>query len=254
MQRIILYDIPCKLPKKQWAPNPSKTRFCLGHKNLPYEVIWVDFGDIAATMKGIGASPTAGQRYTVPVIKDPNTGAVVSDSHAIAKYLDKTYPDKPLIPHGTHVLIETFETLFLNTVTAPSFKLLMARTLEIQSDINREGFIKSRLKMSKQTRWEDMAPEGKAQEMWAALKRGLGVVDGWYQKSGGRWIMGDTFSFADIVVASWTGAWWNAILNEQERQEVHALHGGRWARLLADVNAQCNTDLGSFEKRSRSFL
>ncbi|KAG1841903.1 hypothetical protein DFJ58DRAFT_732251 [Suillus subalutaceus] len=92
MQPIILYDTPCKLPKKQWAPNPSKTRFCLGHKGLPYEVVWVEFCDIAATMKGIGASPTAGERYTVPVIKDPNTGAVVSDSHAIAKYLGRDLP------------------------------------------------------------------------------------------------------------------------------------------------------------------
>ncbi|KAG1841902.1 hypothetical protein DFJ58DRAFT_807280 [Suillus subalutaceus] len=226
MQPIILYDIPSKLPKKQWAPNPSKTRFCLGHKGLPYEVIWVELCDIAATMKGIGASPTAGERYTVPVINDPNTGVTISDSHAIAKYLDETYPDKPLIPHGTHVLVETFETLFLNTVMGP---------------------------MARETRWEDMAPEGKAQEMWTALKKGLGVVDGWYQKSGDRWIMGDTFSFADIVVASWI-AWWNVVLNEQECREVHALHGGRWARLLADVNTECNTNLGSFAERRLSFL
>ncbi|KAG2358175.1 hypothetical protein BDR07DRAFT_1473211 [Suillus spraguei] len=253
MQPIVLYDIPCKLPKKGWAPNPSKTRFCLGHKGLPYEVVWVEFCDIAATMKAIGASPTAGKRYTVPVIKDPNTGALVSDSHAIAKYLDETYPDKPLIPRGAHVLVETFETLFINTVMTPSFKLLMARTLEIQNDISREAFIASRLKMSRETRWEDMAPEGKIQQMWAAFKRGLGVVDGWYQKSEGRWIMGDTFSFADIVVVSWM-VWWNTVLNKQERQEVHALHRGRWVHLLADVNAECNTDLGSFEKHSHSFL
>jgi glutathione S-transferase len=252
MQPIILYDIPCKFPKKKWAPNPSKTRFCLGYKGLPYEVIWVEFCDIAATMKGIGASPTAGQRYTLPVIKDPNTDSVVSDSHAIAKYLDETYPDKPLMPHGTHVLIGTFETLFVNTVLMPSVKLLAVRTLEIQNDISREMFIESRLKMFRETRWEDMAPEGKAQEMWATLKKGLGVVDGWYQKSGGRWIMGDTFSFADIAVASWTVVWWNAVLNEQECQELHALHGGRWARLLADVNTECSTDLGSFEEDSSS--
>ncbi|KAG1728492.1 uncharacterized protein EDB91DRAFT_853825 [Suillus paluster] len=253
MQPIILFDIPSKLPNKEWAPNPSKTRFCLGHKCLPHEIIWVEFPDIAATMKGIGASPTAGERYTLPVIKDPNTGAVVSDSHAIAKYLDETYPDKPLIPRGAHVLIETFESLFINTVLNPAFRLLMVRTLENLNDSSREYFIDSRLKMFRETHWEDMAPEEKAQQMWAALKKGLGVVDGWYQKSGGRWIMGDTFSFADIVVVSWM-AWWNAILNEQERQEIHALHGGRWARLLADVNSECNTDLGSFDEHSRSFL
>ncbi|KAG1735229.1 hypothetical protein EDB19DRAFT_1115190 [Suillus lakei] len=253
MQPIILYDIPSKLPTKRWAPNPSKTRFCLGYKGLPHEIIWVEFCDIALTMKGIGASPTAGERYTLPVITDPNTGAVVSDSHAIAKYLDETYPNKPLIPHGAHVLVQTFETLFISTVLKPSSRLLMARTLEIQNEMSRELFIESRLKMFRETRWEDVAPAEKTQQMWAALKKGLGVVDEWYLKSGGRWIMGDIFSFADIVVVSWV-AWWSAILNEQERQEIHALHGGRWARRLADVNSECNTDLGYFEKHNRSFL
>ncbi|KAG1863936.1 hypothetical protein C8R48DRAFT_773154 [Suillus tomentosus] len=63
---------------QKWAPNPSKTRFYLGHKGLPYEVIRVKFRDIAATMKDIAASPTAGKSYTdVPAIKDPNTGMVV---------------------------------------------------------------------------------------------------------------------------------------------------------------------------------
>ncbi|KAG2106570.1 uncharacterized protein F5147DRAFT_837800 [Suillus discolor] len=197
----------------------------------------------------IGASPTAGKRYTVPAIKNLNTGIVVYGSHAIAKYLDET--DKLLIPRGAHVLVETSETPYINTVMMPSFKLLMTRTLETQNDISWQVFIQSRLKMFRETHWEDMAPEGKAQQMWAALKKGLGVVNGWYQKSGGRWIMGNTFSFTDIVVVSckWI-VWWNAILNKQERQEVHTLHGEKWARLLVDVNAGCNTDLGSCEEHS----
>jgi glutathione S-transferase len=215
----------------------------------------VEFPDIAATMKSLGASPTAGGVYTVPVIKDPNTGAVVSDSHAIAKYLDETYPDKPLIPRGAHILLQTFESLLLNTVLKPSSRLLAARCLEIQNESSRGYFIETRLKMFKETTWGDVAPEAMAQQQWAALKKGLGVVDEWYQKSGGRWIMGDTFSFADIVVVCWV-VWWDAILNEKERQEIHALHGGRWERLLADVNSECNTDLGSLGERhvGRSFL
>ncbi|OAX41662.1 hypothetical protein K503DRAFT_735171 [Rhizopogon vinicolor AM-OR11-026] len=253
MQPIILYDIPNKLYKGGWAPNPTKTRFCLGHKGLPHEIILVEFPDIATTMKSIGASPTAGGKYTVPVIKDPNTGAVVSDSHAIAKYLDDTYPDKPLIPRGAHVLMQTFESLFMNTVLKPSSRLLAVRTLELQKDTSREFFITTRLKMLRETSWGDVAPEDKAREQWAALKKGLGEVDGWYQKSEGRWIMGDVFSFADIVVAGWL-VWWDAILNEEERQEIYALHGGRWGRLLTDLNSECNTNLGSFGEQSRSFL
>jgi glutathione S-transferase len=159
----------------------------------------VEFLDIAATMEIIGASPTAGGMYTVPVIKDPNTGAVVSDSHTITKYLDETYPDKPLIPRRAHVLLQTFESLFMDTVLKPSSRLFMARTLEIQNDSSRVFFVETRLKMFWETRWSNIAPEDKAQQQWAAFS----VVDEWYQKSGGGWIMGDVFSFADIVVVSW---------------------------------------------------
>lgn len=206
-------------------------------------------------MKSIGASPTR-EGYTVPVIKDPNTGAVVSDSHAIAKYLDEIYPDKPLIPRGAHVLVQTFESQFRTVVLKPSLRLLMARSLEmVQNDTSREFFIERRLGMLRETSWRDVAPEGKVQEQWAALKKGLGVVDEWYQMSGGRWLMGDIFSFADIVVVCFL-VWWDVILKEEERQEIYALHGGRWRRLLTDVNAECNTDLGSFEecRTLRSFL
>src|SRR5205807_8963152 len=140
--------------------------------------------------------PTAGGKYTVPVIKDPNTGAVVSDSHAIAKYLDDTYPDKPLIPRGAHVLMQTFESLLMSIVLKPCYRLLAARTLELQKDTSREFFITTRLKIFRETSWGDVAPEAKAREQWTALKKGLGEVDGWYQQSGGRWIMGDVFSFA----------------------------------------------------------
>jgi len=54
--------------------------------------------------------------------------------------------------------------------------------------------------------------------------------------------MGDTFSFADMVVACRT-MWWNTILDDEKREELHSLNGGRWARVLAAVNAECGTDL-----------
>lgn len=42
--------------------------------------------------KGITHPP-----HTLPAIEDPNTGAFIMDSIAIATYLDKTYPDTPIV-------------------------------------------------------------------------------------------------------------------------------------------------------------
>ncbi|KAG1727810.1 hypothetical protein EDB19DRAFT_1929801 [Suillus lakei] len=220
MQPIILYDIPSKVPKDIWAPNPAKTRFCLAYKGLPYTIVWVEFKDIPMTMKRVGASTTEGGRYTLPVIKDPNTGVVVADSLAIAEYLDKTYPEEA--SHTTR-------------------RQRYYRTLEIQNNSSREYFVQTRLELLGETRWEAVT-KSNVQQQWEDFKKGLDEIDKWYQKSGGKWIMGDTFSFADMVVACRT-MWWNTIFDEEQLRELHSWNGGRWARVLADVNAECGTDL-----------
>jgi glutathione S-transferase len=68
----------------------EKVRLVLDYKGLAYRKIEV--------VPGIGQLELfrmSGQRQ-VPVLKDGNT--VVSDSTAIALYLDKKYPDRPIIP------------------------------------------------------------------------------------------------------------------------------------------------------------
>lgn len=191
-------------------------------------------------MKAIGASPTTGDMYTLPVIEDRNTGAIISDSLAIAEYLDKTYPQKQIIPHGANILMRMFEPTYCSVAYGKAVKYILARTLTIQNESSREYFISTRLAMVGESRWEAMRE--KSQEQWEDWKKGLDEIDKWYQKSGGKWVMGDTFSFADMVVACRT-IWWNAILDEEQRREFHSLNGGRWVQVLADVNAECGTDL-----------
>ncbi|MEM8810492.1 MAG: glutathione S-transferase family protein [Cyanobacteria bacterium P01_G01_bin.38] len=68
----------------------EKVRLVLDYKQLPYKTIEVTPGVGQVDLYRI-----SGQRQ-VPVLKDDST--VVPDSTAIAKYLDQTYPNRPLIP------------------------------------------------------------------------------------------------------------------------------------------------------------
>lgn len=68
----------------------EKVRLILDYKGLAYKKIEVTPG-----VGQLDLYRMAGQRQ-VPVIKDEKT--VVGDSTAIAKYLEKTYPDRPLLP------------------------------------------------------------------------------------------------------------------------------------------------------------
>ncbi|WP_309744421.1 glutathione S-transferase family protein [Chamaesiphon sp. OTE_20_metabat_361] len=68
----------------------EKVRLVLDYKGLAYRKI-----EVMPGMGQLDLFRMSGQRQ-VPVLKDGNK--IVADSTAIALYLDKTYPDRPIIP------------------------------------------------------------------------------------------------------------------------------------------------------------
>ncbi|SJK98973.1 uncharacterized protein ARMOST_02252 [Armillaria ostoyae] len=109
---ITLYDLPSKAANSPGTMITWRTRYALNLKNLLYQTVYVELPDIEALAKKISAAPTSTKPddvspfYTIPIIQDDSTGAVISDSAAIAAYLDKTYPSSGpvLIPAGTMTL------------------------------------------------------------------------------------------------------------------------------------------------------
>ena len=81
-----LYDLATADPKLRFSPYCWRVKMALAHKGLGWEEIPVHFAD-----KDRLPQPNVG---TVPVLVDDSS--VVSDSWAIAEYLDERYPDKPL--------------------------------------------------------------------------------------------------------------------------------------------------------------
>lgn len=91
----------------------EKVRLILDYKGLEYRKI-----DITPGLGQVELVRLSGQRQ-VPVLKDGSE--VIADSTAIAEYLEKTYPDKPIIPtepklRGLTLLMEQWadESIGLN--------------------------------------------------------------------------------------------------------------------------------------------
>jgi glutathione S-transferase len=83
---IVLYDLAGADPDVRFSPYCWRTRFALAHKGLPVETVpWRFTERDAIAFSGQGK---------VPVIQDD--GKVVSDSWAIAEYLDERYPSPTL--------------------------------------------------------------------------------------------------------------------------------------------------------------
>ncbi|OCH88479.1 hypothetical protein OBBRIDRAFT_758180 [Obba rivulosa] len=244
---ILFYDIPGNgTADKAWSPNTWKTRYTLNYKGIPYKTVWVEYPDIAGLCKEIGAAPTSYEpdgtpSYTLPVIKDPSTGAVISDSAAIARYLDKTYPDTPVvIPPETDALQAAFQHAFSQAVVGQLGPIMLPAT-NAQLNPRSEEYFRRTREISRGPMYgeklEDWAPPGseKRAKLWKDIKTGFARIAGWLTADGKDKIlfMGDKVSYADITVAGWV-VWVKRVLgpDSADWKEFATWDNGKWAKLL----------------------
>ncbi|KAK0188401.1 hypothetical protein F5146DRAFT_664420 [Armillaria mellea] len=236
---LTLYDIPSTLPNKAWSFNIYKARYVLNYKGLPYHTEWVEYPDIEGLYKKLGTQASATKDdgvtpyYTLPLLHDASTGALVSDSAAIARYLDKTYPETPcVIPKGTDALHHAF--------TEASESHFRVRTLWRLTLAKATSMMNPASQYSRAREWsrilEDPVPTGEErQREWAKVREAFGKVDRWYGE-GDRYVMGDVVSFADFTVSAWV-MWFRTLFGEdsEEWKDVSTWHGGRWGALVKDL-------------------
>ncbi|KAK7058529.1 hypothetical protein VNI00_002165 [Paramarasmius palmivorus] len=236
---IDFYDLACK-EGVAWNPNTWKTRFTLNYKGLPYQTTWVEYPDVEALYKKLGIPATAKKSdgspfYTLPVIHDPNTGTIVSDSFQIAEYLDKTYPDTPrVIPPGTRALQAAFVDAFWSKVINNLFKFMMPKAAWALSKSSEEYFRRTREKEIGIT-LEEMYPTGeKAEEVWKKAEADFAVIYGWLRED--EFVMGDRASFADFAIGGVLVV--SRLLLGEESEEwkrILGWHNGRWARIAKSL-------------------
>jgi len=233
---IIFYDIPSALANTAWSPNTWKTRYALNIKGVPYKTEWVEFPDIEALAKKIGALPTRTKAeglpiYTLPIINDPNTGKVISDSFLIAEYLDATYPDRPtLFPAGTKSLVAAFESGIVDAFIGVQM-VQISVSFSILNPSSKEYFRRTReVRFGKKV--EEFSPASQRDADVVKAKEGFAKVDEWLAKSEGKFVLGNTVSYADCVLAGRL-TWFKA--TDTIWKDVATWHNGWWATYLENV-------------------
>lgn len=228
----------------------SPPRFTLNYKGLPYRTVWVEYPDIEGLCKKIGADPTkppsaAFGQYTLPVLQDPNTGRVISESIKIARYLDAAYPDTPpILPPQLDALTEALDYVFMNSVFGEHLRyiLLPAVPTGLNTGGSAEYFRRTR-ESAFGCKLEDVAPPGSAkrEEYWKGGREGLSLIAGWLEADGKekRWFAGETISHADLILAGFL-TWARDTVGPEsaEWKEVASWDGGRWGRLVSTVSEQ----------------
>ncbi|KAJ7506937.1 hypothetical protein B0H11DRAFT_1973438 [Mycena galericulata] len=237
---LVFYDIPSTLPNKCWSPNLWKTRYALNFKGLPYKTVWIEYPEIEALCKEIGAAPTSKKadgrpHFTLPVIHDPSTGAVISDSGKIAEYLDTTYPDKPrLMPLGTTGFHRAFDA-GAHPLIASVYPYGLPASQARLNPSSAEYFRRTR-EVSWGKTLENLTPKGEEDAVqWKKLKDGFGTLDEWIKANGetSPYLMGDALCYADMWMAAYIN--WIKLVLPDRWEDVKSWHDGRWGKLLQEM-------------------
>ncbi|KAF9017180.1 hypothetical protein BDZ89DRAFT_1103837 [Hymenopellis radicata] len=224
---ITFYDIPGSLPGGPYA---------LNFKGLQYTTVWVEYPDIKLLYEKLGISAVLTKAdgspyYTLPLIRDASTGAIISDSLLIAEYLDKTYPNTPqLFPLGpdSYTLHAAFSDAFMAKLgnlwqfTVPA----MHRALNPASQTY---FDTTKSVMFGTPTLDAADPKGaKRAEEWNKVKADFEGLAKWYREA--------RMSWADMEVGGFV-LWTRAVLGAEssEWKAMSAWNGGRWAQLLKDL-------------------
>lgn len=186
--------------------------------------------------KAIGAAPTGTKDdgspyYTLPVIHDRVTNTTVPNSLDIALYLDKTFPETSiLIPTGTIAFHAAFDIAFMTTACGPLSCLMQPVTCDLLNSASAVFY--------RNTREQDWSPSAaKCKDLWNQARAGFTRVAGWMSKGGdGKFIMGETICYADIIVASWL-VWIKVILGAESKEwkGIQEWDGGKWQRMMKSL-------------------
>lgn len=132
---ITFYDL-CGRDAKRFSPYGWRTRMALAHKGLSYDLELVKFTEKHKL--------EFSDQKLVPVIRDGDR--VVTDSWAIAEYLEDSYPDRPSLfgdaaGRGMAKAINGFVNTTIQPLVAP---LIVADVLEQVDAADRDYFDSSR--------------------------------------------------------------------------------------------------------------
>jgi len=203
---IEFFDIPNnQSPPCGWSPNTFKTEIVLNYKKIPYKHTFLEYPDIAPTLKSLGARPYSDdiRPYTCPAIAHPGTlPHPIMESFAIACHLDKHFPENPVFPTaGSKALAAAIQRIINISVFPLVAPVMLPKTPKFLPERSAKYFQETRAEAFGMS----LAEYEKKADVPALLKA-LGQIGGILNQEEGPFFMGTTPSYADFIVVGFL-AW-----------------------------------------------
>lgn len=179
---------------RRFSPYCWRTRMALEHKGLAYETIPARFTDKDLI--------SFSDQERVPVIRDGDT--VVSDSWAIAEYLEAHYPDAPSLFGGEvgHGLAKFMNVWTDRALHLALIKLVIADILDHTDPADHAYFVESRTaRFGKPPAEVQTRSEADVKAFGAAVSTLRAALDGQDYLSGGAPAYGDYIVFGAFAWA-----------------------------------------------------
>jgi len=178
------------------SPFVWRIRFALAHKGIPYETVYVGFTEIPDIF--------GGKFKTVPILEHGDK--VINESWDIVEYLDKAYPDKPLLFHTPeeHSLVRFTDAWFSGEVLRKMFRVYVKDVHDAARPQDRPYFRESREKNMKGLTLESFTADRAA--LLPAIRVALAPLRQYLRKS--AFLGGAKPNYADYIALS--GFYWAA--------------------------------------------
>ena len=174
-------------------------RLALNYKGIDYETKWVEYPDVAPTMKSFGLSPNSeGTPYTIPAIQLPD-GTYLMDSRKIATELEHRYPSPSLQLDSP--ILKMVEGL-IKQLTTPLLGVFMPKVpTALLNPPSAKYFERTRAERFGKT-LSELGRDSDEEKAWAQVESPLKEMGVILKAEGGPFALGKTVSYADFIIVS----------------------------------------------------
>ncbi|KAJ6464686.1 hypothetical protein DFH09DRAFT_1488587 [Mycena vulgaris] len=225
---ITLYDSP-GTRAQTWVPNIWRIRFILNYKRLRYNTVWIEFPDVEATLRGIGAPPSAKTRGRKADLHPPPPPQILSNTNNIAEYLEACYPARPVFPEGSRALQTLFVHYIQEVFAKPLLPIMVPLTHDRLPERTQSHFHGNLARDDAHARLRAPPPTRPAASSLTSSRSSWtrNVGDG---ASDGIVAQGCNVSYADFALCSML-LWIEQMAPHDGWSRIRDWNGGRWVKL-----------------------
>jgi glutathione S-transferase len=193
--KVRLYELALQ-DGRSASPFVWRIRYALAHKGIAYETVYLGFTEIPTIF--------GGKFKTVPILEHGET--VLNESWDIAEYLDRTFPDRPLLFNtvAEYSMVKFMDTWFMTEVMRKMFRVYIKDVHDAARPQDQPYFRQSREKNMKGQTLESFTQDRAAH--LPAIRTALAPLRQYLQKS--AFLGGSAPNFADYIALG--GFYWAA--------------------------------------------